>query len=174
MFEVTVQTVISAPRNEVWAALSDLSGFGTWNPLIVQVTDRLPTGWASARKEGRTNLRLQGCELMPGDDITIHVALEGGTVPIDVTVSRAEREKQFGWRFVEKSRWLYRGEHVYRLEAADDGTTLLIDHEQFWGLLVPFRRRALAGRIHLSMTLMGGALKQHVESRRQSASSPVN
>lgn len=162
MFEVTVRTRIAAPVQEVWAILADLSGFNAWNPLIVRVGDRLPEGWASAR-EGGTGLRLGMGELRPGDPITIHVALEGGTIPIDVTVSRAAAGREFGWRFVERSHWLYRGEHVYRLEDAGDGTTLLVDREQFQGLLVPFRKRALGARITASMALMGQALKTRVE-----------
>lgn len=165
MFEVTVRTDIAAPVDAVWEVLADLSGFDEWNPLIVHVSDRLPSGWASARNDARTGLRLDGGELRPEDPITIHVALVGGTVPIDVTVSRASAQREFGWRFVERSRWLYRGEHVYRLESTRDGATRLVDAERFWGLLVPFRRRALGKRITASMTLMDQALKKHVEAR---------
>lgn len=78
-----------------------------------------------------------------------------------------------GWRFVQRHRWLYRGEHVFRLEDAGDGTTRLIDSERFWGLLVPFRRRALHERITASMTRMGTALKEWVESHARGTEAPA-
>ena len=157
MFEVTVRTDIAAPLHRVWSVLASLSNYDSWNPLIVQVDARASTSGAG-RDEVSTGVRLAGGDLRPGDPITIHVALESGQQAIDVTVSRAVREREFGWRFVERSRWLYRGEHVFRLEDAGEGVTRLIDRERFWGILVPFRRAALAGRITASMTLMGNAL----------------
>jgi hypothetical protein len=173
MFEVSVRTDIAAPVHEAWAVLADLSGFDAWNPLIVHVSDRLPAGWASDADRAETGLRLGDGHLRPEDPITIHVALEGGTVPLSVTVSRADTEREFGWRFVQRHRLLYRGEHVWRLEDAGDGTTRLIDSERFWGLLVPFRRRALQERITASMTLMGRALKERVESRDRGVEAPA-
>jgi len=170
MIQVSVTTDIAAPPEEVWASLASLSTFDSWNPLIRHVDLRRSypgSRETSAEPNLSTGVRLGTTQLHPGDEITIHVALSSGMTPIDVTISRAGVEHTMGWRFVERSPLLYRGEHVFRLRAHGDGSTRLVDQESFWGVLVPLRRRGLHERITASMTLMGQALKQHVEGAQQ-------
>jgi hypothetical protein len=38
-------------------------------------------------------------------------------------------ENEFGWSFVERSPWLYRGEHVFTLEDAGPGATRVVDRK---------------------------------------------
>lgn len=141
MLEVEKKTTIDASRDEVWAALSTLSDYGEWNPIIRRVDGTLT----------------------PGSTLTIHVEGPAGARPWDVTVTTVEPRTAYGWRFQEHTSWLYRGEHLFRLEDSPDGVVFL-DRERFRGLLVPFRARRLRASIAASMDQMSVALRARTES----------
>lgn len=141
MLEVFKKTVLPGGPQAAWAALTGWDNYESWNPVL---------------------RRIDG-DLAVGATITLHVEGPAGARAWDVTVSTLEAGRAYGWRFIDKASWLYRGEHIFRLEDTADGV-VFTDRERFWGLLVPFRSRGLRGRIRASMDSMSEALTKQLTS----------
>ena len=102
---------IEAPMDVVWSTLTDLAAYGTWNPYLVRVD-----GAASAGTTATVTARPTG-----SNEITYDVEV----VEIDAPVRMV-------WEggFDDRTQW--RGVHTWEL-TADDGATILRQHETFWG-----------------------------------------
>ena len=61
--------------------------------------------------------------------------------------------------------FLFRGEHIFRLEQIDDQRVRFIDPEIFRGLLVPLQAKDLETNAKAGMVAMDEALKERVEKR---------
>ena len=111
---VHTETVINATPSEVWAVLSDPSGYKEWNPVLVPLEGELRQGekvnYAMTDSEGKTSeVKAKVIEVVP------------------------ERKlNQYGgiWGIVTF-------EHTWELEPVDGGTRVT-QHEEYRGVYVPF------------------------------------
>jgi len=142
MYEIRNEIEIDGSIEQVWDVLTDFGRFPEWNPVIHQVTGSLAVG----------------------QTVVISVTGPAGERPWSVEVAKVHPEREFAWKFYERTPLLYRGEHTFRLEPIDQQRTHYIDRETFRGLLVPLRKRHLGTKTKAGMVAMGEALKQRVES----------
>ena len=138
---------IRAPLDAVWQILTDFSAYPEWNPHIRQVRGNPQVG-------GR---------------LTIHSRPEGGrTVVLRPMVIAWSPPTELRWRGTFLSRFLFSGEHGFKLEQLDEVRVRFHQDETFTGLLVP-----LYARLRLSKTRDGfGQVNEALRERAESAVAP--
>lgn len=144
MYEINNQVRIGAPIEQVWQVLTDFKRFPEWNPVIRRVNG----------------------DLIVGRPVVMTASSPAGERQWTCHISRLEPGRAFAWRFTDRHRLLYRGEHTFYLTATDEHTTYYIDRETFYGLLVPSRRNQLGTATLAGMVAMGDALKLRAETSR--------
>lgn len=138
---ITLPTTITidAPREAVWAVLTDFPSYGTWSNFIR--VDGVAT-------EG-TRLGMK----MPGFSFTS-------------TVTIAAENTQLQWSANIISDKIFLGQHTFTLEETPDGKTVLNNSELFDGILTrPFGRFFTNNTRASGYDLFNSALKQRVETR---------
>ena len=111
---VRTELVIEATPSEIWAVLTDGSGYPEWNPVFTAVQGE--------HREGAT---VEYTMVLPGSDPT----------QVKVTVVRAEEGRelnQFGG-----TRGILTFDHHWTLEPVDGGTRV-VQHEYYRGIGVLF------------------------------------
>ncbi|MEU9029949.1 SRPBCC domain-containing protein [Streptomyces sp. NPDC048383] len=144
MRTIATEIVIDATPEEVWATLTDLPRYCTWNPYIRQALG----------------------ETVPGARLDLTLYSRGGKpTAFHPTVLVVNPAVEFRW----KGRFLIRGlfdrEHWLRLSEGPGRTTRLEHGERFGGLLVPFLGKLLANTAR-DFTAMNDALRARVETAR--------
>ncbi|MBE2290786.1 MAG: SRPBCC domain-containing protein [Chitinophagaceae bacterium] len=74
-----------------------------------------------------------------------------------------EEQKELRWIGSFGIPYIFDGEHAFRLEENNDGTTTLHHFERFRGILVPFLSTLLNKTTKEGFALMNEALKQRAE-----------
>ena len=137
------EVLIDASPAEVWAILTDFSGYHEWNPFLVDASGE--------PREGTT--------------LSVTLAPPGGrriTLRPEVTsVAAGEVLEWWGHLGV---RGLFDGRHRFELQAAGRGTHL-VQSEIFTGVLVPLVARSLDRGTAAGFALMNSALKAHAEKQ---------
>lgn len=128
---------IEASPQVVWNALVDLARYGDWNPYHVSVTGIPEVGHELTIKIQKPN----------GNDLTIRPH-----------VMRLIPSKELTWG--GGIRRVFIGEHSFRLIAKSDGSTRLLQVEEFSGLAVPFLE---LGGIEEGYRRCNEALKKYLE-----------
>jgi hypothetical protein len=113
---------LDAPRERVWAALTDLARWADWNPHAVEAAGTLALG-------ERLDLRLR--------------TGRGGTMRFRPTVVGVVPGRSFAWLGSLGVRGLFDGRHAFALEDLPGGRTRIAQSEEFSGLLVRPLRRAV-------------------------------
>jgi hypothetical protein len=80
-----------------------------------------------------------------------------------------EPNRELAWRFHVFLAFLFRGEHLFRIEPVSERSIRFVDRESFEGLLVPFRAKYLETDVKAAMIEMGEALKERAETRGDAA-----
>ena len=137
MIEKRNETEIQGTIEDVWEALTDLAQYSEWNPTIYRAVGTIEVGEK--------------------------VNIWAGGRQFTCEVARLDPQREFSWKFHGPVSFLYRGEHIFRLEPVDDQKVRLVDREIFEGLLVAFRRSET--NVTGGMIAMGKALKARVENR---------
>lgn len=133
---------IAAPPSRVWAILLDFERHPSWNPFIRTISG-----------EPRVGERL-------------HVVLgPPGAKPMTFkpTVTQAEPERGFAWTGTLGAKWLFSGEHTFRLEPLPSGGTRFHHSEAFGGVLLPLLRKSLDTDTRRGFEAMNDALKTEAE-----------
>ncbi len=128
----------------MWKVLLDFRRYPEWNPFIVDIVGEPKVGerlsltlsLPDSNREQQLNARLLKCD--------------------------SERELRWLGHLVMKG--LFDGEHFFRLEARDDGTTRVVHGEDVSGLLL----KLLIGRVTEAtrgFVYMNQALKRRVENK---------
>jgi hypothetical protein len=133
---------ISASPEKVWAILTDLQKYSEWNPFI-------------KKAQGRTEI---------GEKLEVSIAPPDGKEMIfKPTVKSIIVNKEFSWlgRFLFPG--IFDGEHIFIIEPKDDGC-LLIQKENFSGLLVPLLWNGLDKDTRAGFELMNKSLKERAEN----------
>ena len=143
MRELRREIDIDAPPSAVWAVLTNTDSYSDWNPFIRRVSGDL-------RKGGKLEVRIEP----PG----------GRAMTFKPTVLNVENERELRWLGRFLVRGLFDGEHIFRLEALDDGRTRFTQAERFSGILVRAFRTTL-DKTELGFEHMNTALKAQAEDR---------
>ncbi|MFQ5572357.1 MAG: SRPBCC family protein [Rhodothermales bacterium] len=134
---------IHASPEAVWAVLTQLSRYDTWNPFIT-------------RAEGRVRV---------GERLTVRLEPPGGKpMTFRPTVTRVTNHEEFRWLGRLLFRGLFDGEHIFELEALDGHRVRLIHREEFRGLLVPLLWKRLDTSTREGFEAMNRALKERAEA----------
>ncbi len=113
-----ISAEIRAPRQRVWALLTDAAGMSSWNTTVTRVDGDIAAG---------KRLALQ----VP--------AAPGRTFRPRVT--EYERDRRMVWS--EGAAPMFKGVRTYTLDEGADGTTRFSMVEEFTGLMLPMIKRTL-------------------------------
>jgi len=131
---------IAAPAHDVWSVLTDFAAYPEWNPFIVSIQGKPVVG---------ERLRVV---ISPPQQSERRSSPE---------VLRSDSGKELRWRDVLWFRWLFCGEHFFRLQESGPGHTRLVHGEDFSGWLLKFLPMTQMAR---GFVFMNQALKRRVES----------
>ncbi len=112
------EVVIQGTVAEVWDVLTNFAQYSEWNPLIHHVDGKLEIG----------------------EKVVISVKKGTEEQKFTCEVARLDPPHEFSWKFYEMMPFLYRGEHIFRVEPIDEQTVRYVNRETFEGLLVPFKK----------------------------------
>ena len=133
---------IQASAEDVWNVLTDLEAYAEWNPLLY-------------RAEGRVAV---------GEKVDLSAKTASNDMNFSCSVTNVEVNREFSWKFHVGLPFLFRGEHIFRIEPIDERSVRFIDREIFNGLLVPLQAKDLETNAKDGMIAMGVALKERVEN----------
>lgn len=144
MREIRTEIEISAPREEVWDALIDLSCYPEWNPFIT-------------KGEG---------DLAVGSELKLSVKPPGAIgKTIKPRVVEVEPGRRLAWIGHALLPGFFDGERYFVLEDSGDGVTRVIHGERFTGFLTPLMQAMRALRsARVGAVMMNLALKEWLET----------
>jgi hypothetical protein len=140
---LTTKIDIDAAPEAVWAVLSDLPSYPSWNPFIREASGTLAAG-------ERLEVRLQ--------------PERGRAMRFRPTVVTAEANRELRWLGRLVAPGVFDGEHRFAIEPTAAGSRL-VQEERFTGLLVPFLARGLRRGTLPGFERMNEAVKERVEAR---------
>jgi hypothetical protein len=140
--KLEISVDISASPQQVWAALTDFSSLGAWSRFILGI-------------EG---------ELRPGAQLTVRLDDGSGAMTIRPRLLVASPQEELRWQGKLGARWIFVGEHYFRVSPLDAGRTRFIHGEQFGGLLVPLLWRRIDTRTRAGFTAFNEALRARAEA----------
>lgn len=138
---IDTEIAIAADPAHVWRILTDLAGYGRWNPWIVSVAGALLPG---------SELRLQSVHI-PGNPAT-----EGA-----VTLVSADFP-EMRWEGGHPDRSILKGDHVFRC-APESGGCRFHHFEHFSGISAERLLADFGSRIEANFRLFNAALKRMAE-----------
>jgi hypothetical protein len=133
---------IRAPLDAVWRILTDFAAYPDWNPHIRQVRGVPKVG-------GRITIRSSP----PG----------GRTIVMRPMVVSWTPPTEFRWRGTFLSRFLFSGEHGFKLEPLADSRVRFHQDETFSGLLVPLYARLRMSHTRDGFAKVNEALRDRAE-----------
>ena len=137
---------IRAPLEAVWRVLTDFSAYPEWNPHLRRVR-------GTPRVGGR---------------LTVHSRPPGGrSVVLRPQVISWSPPTELRWRGTFISRFLFTGEHGFRLEPLGDSRVRFIQDETFRGLLVPLYARLRLAGTREGFSRMNEALRERAETEAE-------
>ena len=136
------EIVIQAPPVAVWQVLTDFAAYPAWNPFIIGID-------GEARSGARLDVRIQ--------------PVGGKAIRFRPHVMVCTAPHHLRWRGTLIVPGLFDGEHDFRLEALEGGTTRFLHSETFSGLLVRPLAAKLDAQTLPGFVAMNEALKVRVE-----------
>lgn len=148
-FEIRHEIQIQAPASEVWQAITAFHDLHKWNSQLEYLCGEVTL-------KGKLQLRLSAQGAAP--------------YTFNAVVSVMETEKRFAWLAITGLPRIFDGEHFFELEALSDGSTLLVNREEYRGLLSPIiKRLPMMQSAPEGFRLMNEELKRYVEQRTDRA-----
>jgi hypothetical protein len=140
--EIKTEIHINATPQQVWMVLTNFSEYPQWNPFIKS---------------------LSGTPAV-GQKIVVRIEPpQAKGMTFNPVVLRYEPNKEFRWKGKLWFKGLFDGEHIFELMDNGDGTTTLIQREQFTGILVPMFKKMLDVNTVNGFTMMNQKLKELAE-----------
>ncbi len=142
---IETQIIINAPITQVWQALTDFTNYDKWNPFIPKISGILK----------------------PNEILRIKIQVPGEkTKNYKVKLLQVTAPTTLHWLGHFMIYGLIDGRHSYELQHIDINKTLLIQYENFRGILVPFVwRNFLNSKLRIGFVLSNEGLKNYVEAK---------
>jgi hypothetical protein len=142
MKEVRTEININAPAEKVWRILTSFKDYPNWNPF----------------------LRWLDGNVAVGNKIAVRIAPPGSNaMTFKPTVLEYTANKKFRWLGHLLFPGLFDGEHIFELTNNGNGTTTLVQREQFKGILVPLFNSMLEVNTREGFEAMNFKLKERAE-----------
>jgi len=142
--ELWSEVVIDAPPERVWDILTDFERFPDWNPFIRAASGRI-------EKDQRLS-------------ITLHPS-GGRTIKMRPSVVTVEPNKELRWIGHLGVPGLFDGQHIFELKPSGSAKTVLVQREQFGGVLLPLLTGMLRNETTRGFAEMNQALKERAERK---------
>ncbi len=138
---ISTEITINAPREKVWAILTDFNNYYSWNPFIVQSSGQAVVG-----------SRL------------INTMMNGkGTMVFKPVVLTVKQNEYFDWLGSLFIKGLFDGHHYFKLEDLGNGQTRLTQGENFSGILAGLLLISIGKQTRKGFEKMNEALKERAE-----------
>ncbi len=149
MRQIFTEINIDATAAEVWAVLTDLAQYSSWNPFVVRAAGRVAVG----------------------ETLECHPRLPGSrrTLSFRPVVTKVVEDRLFVWQGHALLSSLAGGEHIFEIEKLDESSVRLVHRQNFWGLIVPVFWPLVAKRTEKGFNMFNEALKERVEKRAAAA-----
>jgi hypothetical protein len=147
---IATEIEISAPPDIIWTVLTDLSGYGSWNPVIRRIEGNLTVG---------SRLKVIAC--LPC----------GLPMPLQPKLLEFKAEREIRWLGSLFIPGLVDGEHVFLLEPLGESKTRFVQREEFNGIFMPLIWRWLKNQVFTTFEMMNKSLKT-VAERHEGAIPP--
>ena len=142
MRQLKAKIQIAAKIDQVWKTLTDFENWHEWNPTVKRVTGQATQG---------TTLNIT----MPGK--------AGKDMSYPAQIINLQPPTLFRWRAKMIAGFLFANGRVFELKEHDGGT-LLVNTEEFSGLMVPLMGNKLNQFVVPALNKMNEALKAKLES----------
>lgn len=142
MLTITTEIEIAAPAATVWNILTDLEHYHNWNPFIIRSEGKVAVG-----KQIRNTM------LLPGMSEQVFTP----------TVLEVETNKSFRWLGSLFVKGIFDGEHCFYLKELNPNKTLLVQKENFRGILAGITLRYIGEQTEQGFVAMNEALKVMAE-----------
>lgn len=139
--DIKTDIVIRAPASVIWAVLTNLGAYASWNPFIREA-------------EGR---------IRPGEQLRLSMSpADGKAFRIAPRVHSVDEARELRWRGRILLPYLFDAEHRFVLTPRSERETHFEQSETFFGVLVPFTASLLADT-EKKFHAMNVALKERCE-----------
>lgn len=146
MKELITTIIIPAAPEEAWACLINFAHYGQWNSFITKVSGE-PT---------------EGQQL----DVTISPPC-AKAMHFKPTVLSVVPNQELRWVGTFLSRFIFRGEHYFKLRVNEHGHTVFTHGEKFSGLLVPLIWNELKTKTRLGFENMNNDLSRLITNNNE-------
>jgi len=141
---VKTEISINARPDKIWTILTDFDNYPKWNPFVTS---------------------LKG-DVKVGNKITVRIEPPEASVnTFKPTVTAFETNKKLSWLGVLLMKGIFDGEHKFELTDNGNGTTTLVQSENFIGLLVPLFKKQLNDNTRRGFEAMNKKLKELAEQK---------
>lgn len=145
MRELKSEIQIAAPIDKVWQVLTGFDLWKDWNPMVNSAS-------GSATPNSKVDIIMRGPD---GKDAMKYQA----------TVLEANSPKSFRWRATMMSGLIFTNDRVFELRE-ENGGTVLINKEEFSGLMVPLFWNKMSLFVVPMLEEMNKALKSKLEDQQ--------
>lgn len=139
--EIQTDIIIDAPKEKVWAILTDFESFPQWNPFVIKLTGKPQAG---ARLEA-----------------TLQPAGQKPTV-FKPVLQQCQQNEALSW-LGSMPLNMFNGYHYFRIEEVDESRVKFIQGEKFSGWLSGPVLKKVGAATHEGFIAMNKALKQRAE-----------
>lgn len=140
--EVRTEIEIAAPPAAIWKVLLDFRRYPEWNPFIVRIAGDPKVGSAL--------------------EMTLSLPDSNREREVTPRLLRCDAERELRWLDHLWMKGLLDGEHFFRLEPRNDGTTRVVHGEDFHGIFLRFMLKQVTEATR-GFVYMNQALKKRVE-----------
>lgn len=141
---ICTEIEINAPVATVWNILTDLENYYTWNPFIIKSEGKAEKG-----------AQIRNTMLLPGMSAQVFTP----------TVLEAETNQSYRWLGSLFVKGIFDGEHCFYLKELGPEKTLLIQKENFTGILSGITLRFISKQTQQGFEAMNEALKVMAEEK---------
>lgn len=139
---LSVEIIIRAPKEKVWAILTDFDNYHTWNPFIISSAGKAVVG-----------TRLRNVMRNGGKDFTFKPKLLA-----------VQENVHFEWLGNLLIPGIFDGRHYFRIEDIGNGQVKLTQGEHFSGILSGMLLKSMGEDTRRNFIAMNEALRQRAEA----------
>jgi hypothetical protein len=142
---------VDAPRDVVWAVLSDFGRYPDWNPSVPAISG----------------------DLSVGSTVSLTLAMPGRPSPnVKAQLTEVVPARRLRWHGNVGADWLFAGDRDFVIEATEDGAVDITHVEDVRGAMFPLFRLAMGSAIQQHHDGFNAALKQRAEEVATSGGAP--